>query len=279
MREALSKLQAAGQVRTRHGIGTFVVGPGEAALFRIAPAQPATLDDVIALLELRIGVETEAAALAAQRRSDTNLRQAARGARRLPARRRGRPRRGGGRLPLPLGIARATRNAHFAGLMAALGETAIPRAARCAGAADRRAARVPEASTPSTTTSSTPSRAATGRGARGDAHALWPTAANAAAAPAPRRWDRRTSVTGAAGAASGVAAGAACRGLGRLYDDSNAGDRAGAGHPARIRHQSQGIRSGRACQPFQLVEGGARQVSANVLRIERDSVSVLGCRS
>ncbi|MFO1268764.1 MAG: GntR family transcriptional regulator [Rubrivivax sp.] len=171
VREALSKLQAAGQVRTRHGIGTFVVGPGEAAPFRIAPAQLATLDDVIALLELRIGVETEAAALAAQRRSDTNLRQAARGARRLPARRRGRPRRGGGRLPLPLGIARATRNAHFAGLMAALGETAIPRAARCAGAADRRAARVPEASTPSTTTSSTPSRAATGRGARGDAHA------------------------------------------------------------------------------------------------------------
>lgn len=128
VREALSKLQAAGQVRTRHGIGTFVVGPGEAAPFRVAPAQLATLDDVIALLELRIGVETEAAALAAQRRSDAHLRQlraaladfrrdveAGRDAVAADFR-------------FHLGIARATRNAHFAGLMATLGETAIPRA-------------------------------------------------------------------------------------------------------------------------------------------------------
>jgi GntR family transcriptional regulator, transcriptional repressor for pyruvate dehydrogenase complex len=75
VREALSKLQAAGQVLTRHGIGTFVVGPGDAAPFRIAPEQLATLHDVIAMLELRIGVETEAASLAAQRRSDANLRE------------------------------------------------------------------------------------------------------------------------------------------------------------------------------------------------------------
>ena len=66
VREALSKLQASGLVETRHGIGTFVVGFGDAAPFRIAQDQYATLRDVIAVLELRIGVETEAAALAAQ---------------------------------------------------------------------------------------------------------------------------------------------------------------------------------------------------------------------
>ncbi|HRI18970.1 MAG TPA: GntR family transcriptional regulator, partial [Burkholderiaceae bacterium] len=73
VREALSKLQASGLVETRHGIGTFVVGFGDGAPFRIAPEQMATLRDVIAVLELRIGIETEAAALAARRRTEGNL--------------------------------------------------------------------------------------------------------------------------------------------------------------------------------------------------------------
>jgi GntR family transcriptional regulator, transcriptional repressor for pyruvate dehydrogenase complex len=73
VREALSKLQAGGLVETRHGVGTFVVGTGEASNFRIAPEQIATAREVIAVLELRIGLETEAAGLAAVRRTDTNL--------------------------------------------------------------------------------------------------------------------------------------------------------------------------------------------------------------
>ncbi len=128
VREALSHLQAAGQVLTRHGIGTFVVGPAETAPFRIAPEQLATLNDVIAMLELRIGLETEAAALAAQRRSDANLRlmraalddfaaavQAGRNAVAADFR-------------FHLEVARATQNPHYADLMAALGDTMIPRA-------------------------------------------------------------------------------------------------------------------------------------------------------
>src|SRR5687767_1944628 len=73
VREALSKLQASGVVQTRHGVGTFVVGLGDASSFRIGPEQLATLRDVIAVLELRIGVETESAGLAAARRNDANL--------------------------------------------------------------------------------------------------------------------------------------------------------------------------------------------------------------
>jgi hypothetical protein len=60
-------------VETRHGVGTFVVGAREGGAFRIGRAQLATLQDVIAMLELRIGVEVEAAGLAAQRRSAENL--------------------------------------------------------------------------------------------------------------------------------------------------------------------------------------------------------------
>ena len=74
IREALSKLQAAALVQTRHGIGTFVApSGGDSAVFRIRAEQLETLQDVVAMLELRIGVETEAAGLAAQRRTDDNL--------------------------------------------------------------------------------------------------------------------------------------------------------------------------------------------------------------
>ena len=54
VREALSKLQAAGQVETRHGIGTFVVGVGDATPFRIAPEQLATLQEVLASEKLSV---------------------------------------------------------------------------------------------------------------------------------------------------------------------------------------------------------------------------------
>jgi DNA-binding FadR family transcriptional regulator len=128
VREALSKLQASGLVATRHGIGTFVVGFGDAAPFRIAPEQFATLRDVIAVLELRIGIETEAAALAAQRRTAQNLADlraalAAFGA----AVEAGRDAVGPD-FQFHLEIARATQNSHFADLMSTLGAMIIPRA-------------------------------------------------------------------------------------------------------------------------------------------------------
>jgi DNA-binding FadR family transcriptional regulator len=60
VREAISRLQAAGLVETRHGIGTFV----------LEPPLPGT---ALAILELRMGMETEAAALAAMRRNEAQL--------------------------------------------------------------------------------------------------------------------------------------------------------------------------------------------------------------
>jgi DNA-binding FadR family transcriptional regulator len=128
VREALSKLQASGQVTTRHGIGTFVVGPGDAAPFRIAPEQLATLADVVAMLELRIGLETEAAALAAQRRDEDHLR-AMRSALDEFGQAVGQGLDAvGPDFRFHLEIARATQNRHFGELMAALGDSMIPRA-------------------------------------------------------------------------------------------------------------------------------------------------------
>ena len=72
VREAISKLQASGLVETRHGIGTFVL--------ERAPEQGLRLNvdtalGVRSILELRMGLETQAAALAATRRSDQQLAQ------------------------------------------------------------------------------------------------------------------------------------------------------------------------------------------------------------
>ena len=128
VREAISKLQASGLVRTRHGIGTFVVGLGGAAAFRLAPEQFATLRDVVAVLELRIGIETEAASLAAQRRNADNLRQMRSALDAVAvAVEQGRDAVGPD-FQFHLEVARATQNAHFAELMSSLGTMIIPRA-------------------------------------------------------------------------------------------------------------------------------------------------------
>ena len=128
VREAISRLQAAGLVETRHGVGTFVVGLGEGSAFRISPEQLGTLQDVIAVLELRIAVETEAAALAAMRRTQENvdtLRNAL--AAFISAVEEGRDAVGPD-FQFHLEIARATQNNRFVDLMATLGGMMIPRA-------------------------------------------------------------------------------------------------------------------------------------------------------
>jgi GntR family transcriptional repressor for pyruvate dehydrogenase complex len=132
VREAISRLQASGLVETRHGIGTFSLGAGEAPGFRLTPDAMGTLQDVIAVLELRIGVETEAAAIAAQRRTEANLAQMRLALDAVTAA------LDEGRdavapdFQFHLEVARATQNSHFADLMTTLGSAIIPRA-RLAG--------------------------------------------------------------------------------------------------------------------------------------------------
>jgi GntR family transcriptional repressor for pyruvate dehydrogenase complex len=128
VREAISKLQAAGLVQTRHGIGTFVLAQSESPSFRVNPGQLSTLHDVIALLELRISIETEAAALAAVRRTEANLgvMQEAMAAF-SSAIEEGRDAIAAD-FQFHHEIARATQNNHFADMMNSLGSQSIPRA-------------------------------------------------------------------------------------------------------------------------------------------------------
>jgi len=127
VREAISRLQASGLVETRHGIGTFVKDPATSANFRIAPEDFATVADVISLLELRISLETEAAGLAAQRRSDAHVQAMADALAAFEAAMD----QSGDAVPsdfqFHVEVARATGNRHFADLMTYLGTMIIPR--------------------------------------------------------------------------------------------------------------------------------------------------------
>lgn len=70
VREAISKLQASGLVETRHGIGTFVLAQHAQQGLRL---HVDTVASVRNMLELRLGLEVQAVALAALRRSDEQL--------------------------------------------------------------------------------------------------------------------------------------------------------------------------------------------------------------
>jgi DNA-binding FadR family transcriptional regulator len=131
VREALSRLQAAAQVETRHGIGTFVLesrsGTAGDGSLRLDPLDMATSMDVLAVLELRISLETESAGLAASRRSDAQL-AAMRDALDDFARN---VLDGGDTVAFDIRfhllVAQATGNRYFAEIMAHLGTAIIPR--------------------------------------------------------------------------------------------------------------------------------------------------------
>lgn len=124
VREALSKLQASGLVEPRHGIGTFVIERQAQSGLRVGAESAASVRD---LLELRIGLEGQAAALAALRRTDSQLQRmrqalddhqdlAAAGDSCIEPDRR-----------FHLLIAEATGNLYFSETMAQLGSGLIPR--------------------------------------------------------------------------------------------------------------------------------------------------------
>jgi GntR family transcriptional repressor for pyruvate dehydrogenase complex len=74
VREAMSHMQAAGLVETRQGIGTFALARAPQSM-GLDTQSAMSKEDVFAILELRISLETESAGLAALRRSDVHVRQ------------------------------------------------------------------------------------------------------------------------------------------------------------------------------------------------------------
>ena len=65
IREAVTRLRAEGLVETFHGRGSFVLAVPEPTSFQLEAAAIRSQHDVLAMVDFRIGVESEAAALAA----------------------------------------------------------------------------------------------------------------------------------------------------------------------------------------------------------------------
>jgi len=127
VREALSHLQAAGLVETRHGVGTFVLEPSAFPAFRVSADQLGTLREVITLLEFRISVETEAAALAAQRRQEQNLVEIRRALESFNQALIDDKDAVSADFEFHREVARASQNPHFVDLISSLGLSVIPR--------------------------------------------------------------------------------------------------------------------------------------------------------
>ncbi|HEY8904614.1 MAG TPA: FadR/GntR family transcriptional regulator [Rhodoferax sp.] len=127
VREALSKLQASGLVETRHGIGTFALTLPDTSSFKIADSDFSTIADVIAVLELRISLETEAAGLAAQRRTEANLSAMEAALKSFSDAVEHDSEAVPSDYQFHMEVSRATGNRHFADLMAYLGTMIIPR--------------------------------------------------------------------------------------------------------------------------------------------------------
>lgn len=78
VREAVAALRAEGLVMTRQGVGAFVASELQPRPFRIDPDQLKSIREAINVMELRTGVEIEAAGLAAERGSAQQLERVAR---------------------------------------------------------------------------------------------------------------------------------------------------------------------------------------------------------
>lgn len=122
VREAVSRLKSEGLVESHQGKGVFVRLESALVPFRLQRGAPGSVRSVLHIVELRKGIEAEAAALAAAHRTDANLREIRRALRRLDRVVHGGE--GGVKADQAFhrAIARATGNPHFLDLSDFIGQ-------------------------------------------------------------------------------------------------------------------------------------------------------------
>jgi GntR family transcriptional repressor for pyruvate dehydrogenase complex len=127
VREAVAALRAEGLVTTRQGSGAFVAADASRVPFRIDPEGLSSIEDVLEVMELRLAIEVEAAALAAERMTPESLAPVGRALRAIEAA----IGRGEGAISEDFAfhraIAEASGNPRFAELLEFLGGHVIPR--------------------------------------------------------------------------------------------------------------------------------------------------------
>lgn len=125
VREAVASLRADGVLKSRQGIGVFVDDAPRLLPFEISPIPDDAVQDILQILELRLSVELEASAMAAERRSDAQLGQIREALERIRA--EGSGQSGPMDFDFHLSIARATNNPYFEKFLTFLGPQIIPR--------------------------------------------------------------------------------------------------------------------------------------------------------
>ncbi len=127
VREAVAALRAEGLVVTRQGVGAFVSAEPQRAPFRIDPERMQSLDDVLHVMELRLGVEIESAGLAAERASRAQVRAIAAALETIDRAAAGGKSAVDEDLAFHRAIAEATGNAEFPRFLQFIGRHLIPR--------------------------------------------------------------------------------------------------------------------------------------------------------
>lgn len=73
VREAFARLAARGLLQSRRGSGAYVADGAQYRAFQVMPGEMSEVEDVLKLLEMRLGFEVEMAGLAADRRTTADL--------------------------------------------------------------------------------------------------------------------------------------------------------------------------------------------------------------
>ncbi|TCR66385.1 FadR/GntR family transcriptional regulator [Bosea sp. BK604] len=126
VREAVASLKAAGLIETRQGSGAFVLEAPKKQVF-LGGIERATVEDILSVLELRLAVEVECAALAAARRTDDDIAALDRAIAAMSAADSFSDSGVSADLSFHHALARATGNPYFVEFLKYLGEFAVPR--------------------------------------------------------------------------------------------------------------------------------------------------------
>jgi GntR family transcriptional regulator, transcriptional repressor for pyruvate dehydrogenase complex len=128
VREAISSLRASGLVATQQGVGAFVLQRSGWPAFPPGETSPDLLQEIIKVLELRIALEVEGAALASQRRGPKHLEAMRVFLEQMSEMIEASDDAIAPDLKFHQAIAEATGNTHFTHLFSYLGALLIPRA-------------------------------------------------------------------------------------------------------------------------------------------------------
>lgn len=126
VREAMARLEAQGLAVARRGSGVFVSDMARYRAFQVTPAELSRVSDVIRLLETRLAIESEMAALAAARRTTEDIAEMRAALQRMAEVSDDPLAAAEADMAFHLAIARGTRNDYFVRLIEFLGARLVP---------------------------------------------------------------------------------------------------------------------------------------------------------